>query len=135
MHFVGCSGNSVNNVQLFTVENTTFEGSSRTALLLNKVTMASISRSKFLLNGLQDYSSGYHQQDEDKMVVGGALNILSSSNVSVISSKFSNNTAERAGAMFIQNSSVHIIPSNFSYNGANISGGVIESLNSSINIK
>ena len=130
LHFVGCSDNKVSYVELFTVDSTIFQGveGGGTALWLTEVEDVSIVRSEFLFNGQQQ---SYHEQN-DSEVVGGALNIVLSSNVSIDSSNFTYNEAEIAGVIFIQNSSLSITQSNFSYNKANDSGGVIVSSDSSV---
>ena len=133
LHFAGCDNNRVSYVEWFTVEDTIFQGveGGGTALWLNEVAAASIIRSEFLFNGLQHSNDSYFEQDE---IDGGALNILSSSNVSIVSSNFMYNEAENGGVMFIQNSSLHVIQSNFSYNRANNSGGIMVTSDSLINI-
>ena len=52
LHFVGCGGNSVSQVEQFIVEDTIFEGveGRGTALVLNEVTDANIARNLFLYN-------------------------------------------------------------------------------------
>ena len=132
LHFVGCSDNKVSYVELFTVDNTVFQGveGGGTALWLTEVEAVSIVGSEFLFNGQQQ---SYHEQN-DSEVVGGALNIILSSNVSIDSSNFTYNEAEIAGVIFIQNSSLSITQSNFSYNKVKKSGGVIVSSDSSVSI-
>ena len=53
LHFNGCGGNIVSNVEIFIIEDTIFQGMQRgrgTALVLNKATNASIAQSYFLSN-------------------------------------------------------------------------------------
>ena len=52
LHFVGCGGNRVSQVEQFIVEDTIFEGveGRGTALVLNEVTDANITRNSFLYN-------------------------------------------------------------------------------------
>ena len=52
LHFIGCGGNRVSKVEQFKVEDTIFEGveGRGTALVLNEVTDASITRSSFPSN-------------------------------------------------------------------------------------
>ncbi len=52
LHFVGCGGNRVSQVEQFIIEDTIFEGveGGGTALVLSEVTHVSISRSAFLSN-------------------------------------------------------------------------------------
>ena len=132
VHFVGCSDNKVSYVELFTVDNTVFQGveGGGTALWLTEVEAVSIVGSEFLFNGQQQ---SYREQN-DSEVVGGALNIILSSNVSIDSSNFTYNEAEIAGVIFIQNSGLSITKSNFSYNKVKKSGGVIVSSDSSVSI-
>ena len=59
LHFIGCGGNRVSQVEQFIVEDTIFEGveGRGTALVLNKVANASITRSSLLSN---THSSMYY---------------------------------------------------------------------------
>ena len=52
LHFIGCGGNTVSQVERFIVEDTIFQGveGKRTALVLNEVADASIAKSSFLSN-------------------------------------------------------------------------------------
>ena len=53
LHFVGCGGNRVGQVEQFILEDTIFEGvegSPGTALVLNEVTDASIAPSSFFIH-------------------------------------------------------------------------------------
>ena len=66
LHFVGCGGNTVSNVEMFKVEDTLFQGveGGGTALLLNEVTTANIIRSEFLFNGQHYSRSSSSEQSE-----------------------------------------------------------------------
>ena len=112
LHFVGCGGNDISLVEQFIVEDTIFQGveSRGTALVLNKVTAASIARSSFLFN-IHDYHSTFSELDtsssilhylclgrNSSLAVGGAL-YTAFSNVSIVSSKFTDNTAKLGGAV------------------------------------
>ena len=149
LHFVGCGGNGVSQVEQFIVENTIFEGveGRGTALVLNKVTNASITRSSFLFNVhasifehyeispfAQEVLNYLYLTDRDpSLAVGGAV-YTAFSNVSIVSSKFTGNRAEIGGALFAHNSSLHVVGSTYSYNKASF-GGVMITSKSSINIK
>jgi predicted outer membrane repeat protein len=146
LHFVGCGGNRVSQVEQFIVEDTIFEGveGRGTALVLNEVTAVSIVRSSFLSN---THGSNFRCKEifrdrailnyiylrrDPSLAVGGAL-YTASGNVSIISSNFTGNTAEIGGALFAYNSSLHIIGSHYSYNRASY-GGVIVTSESAITI-
>ena len=150
LHFVGCGGNRVSQVEQFIVEDTIFEGveGRGTALVLNQVTDASITSSSFLSNvhaGIFEYleiSPFANDQQvlkylylnrDPSLAVGGAL-YATFSNVSIVSSKFTDNRAEIGGALFAHNSSLHVVGSTYSYNKASFAGVMITS-ESSINIK
>ena len=150
LHFIGCGGNRVSQVDQFIVEDTIFEGveGRGTALELNKVTNASIARSSFLSNvhastfehhKISPYASAqkmlkYLYLDRNSsFAVGGAL-YTDFSNVSIVSSKFTDNRAEIGGALFAHNSSLHVVGSTYSYNKASFAGVMITS-ESSINIE
>ena len=62
LHFIGCGGNRVSQVEQFIVEDTIFEGVEgwSTALTLNEVTDASIVRSSFLSNTYHHGSTFKH---------------------------------------------------------------------------
>ena len=150
LHFVGCGDNRVSQVEQFIVEDTIFEGveGRGTALVLNQVTDASIARSLFLSNvhantfehheispyaRYQEILKYLYLNRNPSFAVGGAL-YTAFSNVSIVSSKFTDNRAEIGGALFAHNSSLHVVGSTFSYNKASFAGVMITS-ESSINIK
>ena len=56
------------------------------------------------------------------------------SNVSIFGSKFTDNTAEIGGTLFIHNSSLHIVGSTYSYNKASFDGVMIMPSESLVNI-
>ena len=111
LHFIGCGGNRVSQVEQFKVEDTIFEGveSRGTALVLNEVTDASITRSSFLSN-IRDTTFllqnkiesninatlSYALDRSSPIAAGGALYTIFS-NVSIVNSKFTDNTAEIGG--------------------------------------
>ena len=148
LHFVGCGGNKVSQVEQFTVEDTIFEGveGRGTALVLNQVTDARIARSSFFSNThgsifehhdiiikIDDLLNYLYLNRDPSLAVGGAL-YTAFSNVSIVSSKFTDNRAEIGGALFAHNSSLHVVGSTYSYNKASFAGAMITS-ESSINIK
>ena len=147
LHFVGCGGNRVSQVKQFRVEDAIFEGveGRGTALVLNQVTDASITRSSFLSN---THSSTFEHHDitsfdnllnylylyrDPSLAVGGAV-YTAFSNVSIVSSKFIDNRAKIGGALFAYSSCLHVVGSTYSYNKASFAGAMI-TLGSSINIK
>ena len=151
LYFIGCGGNRVSRVEQFIVEDTIFEGAEGrgTALVLNEVTTASIARSSFLSNthnstfeqhDIPSYPSAQYivncvldyQNRNSSLAVGGALYTVFS-NVSIVSSQFTDNTAEIGGVLFAYNSNLHIVGSTYSYNRANY-GGVMTTSESSVNI-
>ena len=149
LHFVGCGGNRVSQAEQFIVEDTIFQGveGRGTVLLLNEVKAANITRSSFISNthgstfeysnisnfiSNQDILDYVYLERSSSLAVGGALYVVFS-NVSVISSKFTDNTAEIGGALFAYNSSIHVIGSTYSYNRAILSGFMVTS-ESSVNI-
>ena len=150
LRFLGCGGNRVSQVEQFIVEDTIFEGveGRGTALVLNQVTDASITRSSFLSNIhasiLEHHDISPFASDQvilkylylnrnPSLAVGGAL-YTAFSNVSIVSSKFTGNRAEIGGALFAHNSSLHVVGSTYSYNKASFAGVIITS-ETSINIK
>ena len=144
LHFIGCGGNRVSQVEQFIVEDTIFEGMEGrgTALTLNEVTDASIVRSSFLSNTHHHGSTFKHNQDTSKylyvnqnllLAVGGAL-YIAFSDVSVVSSKFTSNTAEIGGALFAHSSCLHIAGNIYSFNKADF-GAVMITSESLVNIK
>ena len=149
LHFIGCGDNRVNQVEQFIVEDTIFQGveSRGTALVLKEVSAASITRCFFLSNThgsafeqhnitldskTQDILNHVYLNQNASLATGGAL-YVAFSNVSVVSSKFTDNTAEIGGSLFAHNSSLHIVGSTYSYNGASF-GGVMVTSESSVNI-
>ena len=148
LHFIGCGGNKISQVEQFIVEDTIFQGveDSGTALVLNKVTDASIARCLFLSNtygsiskrlGRTHYAEGQeilnylYLKRNPSLAVGGALYTAFCS-LSVVSSKFTD-TAETGGALFAYNSTLHVVGSTYSYNKASL-GGVVTTSESSVEI-
>ena len=120
-----------------------------TALVLNEVATASITRSSFLSNthnhtfeqlSISPYASSPevvnyvldYQNQNSLLAVGGALYTVFS-NVSIVSSKFTDNTAEIGGALFAYSSGLHVVGSTYSYNRASF-GGVMITSESSVKI-
>ena len=143
LHFIGCGGNRVSHVEQFIVEDTIFEGAEGrgTALILNEVIDTTIERSSFLSNThgtMQEISNNrivlsyIYLRRDPSLAVGGAF-YAASSNVSIVSSIFTGNTAEIGGALFAHNCSLRIIGSHYSYNRANY-GGVMITSESTIDI-
>lgn len=151
MHFYGCGGNEVSQVVNFIVEDAIFQGveadgKSSSSLVINEVNNASIQRSIFISNTPSSNISEQHPKlnsnkakldyvflkRNPQLTVGGAMNVAFS-NVSIVKSKFVQNTAEIGGALFAHNSSLHIASSTFTNNRANI-GGVMVTCGSSVNI-
>ena len=149
LHFIGCGGNRVSQVKQFIVEDTIFqdmEGRGK-ALVLNEVSAANIVRSSFLSNmhsskfehhnsstftSVQGILNYLYLKRNSLLALGGAL-YTAYSNVSIVSSKFTHNTAEIGGALFADSSSLHVVGSTYSYNRASF-GGVMMTLESSVNI-
>ena len=135
LHFIGCSGNKVSQVEQFIVEDTTFQGveGRGTALVLNQVIAASIARSSFFYNtyGLSPNSS--NQEERNSLLKCDGTLCIVSSNVSIVSSKFTHNAAKKGGALFARNSSLYVFGSTYSYNIAS-DGGVMVTSESSVNI-
>ena len=149
LHFIGCGGISVSQVEQFIVEDTIFQGveGRGTALVLNEVIAASIMESSILSN---TYGSTFEYHEISNftisqatlnylylkrgllLTVGGAL-YTAFSNVSIVNSKFTDNTAEIGGALFACNSSLHVVGSTLSYNRACF-GRVMITSESSVNI-
>ena len=143
LNFIGCGGNKVSEVKKFIAEDNTFNGSSGynegrgTALALNAVTSAEITRNKFVSNAfgenserrhklefLQDESAVYHfNLPSDFIAIGGAL-YAAFSTVLVSRTAFMSNTAEVGGAAFAVHSSVNFSHCTISYNRG-IQGGAI----------
>ena len=149
LHFIGCGGNRVSQVEQFIVEDTIFQGveGRGTALVLNEVSAASIVRSLFHSNThsstFENHDISSYASDQDilnylylnrnaSLEVGGAL-YTAFSNVSIVSSQFTHNTAEIGGALFAHRSSLHVVGSTYSYNRGSF-GGVMITSESSVNI-
>ena len=149
LHFIGCGGNRVSQVEQFIVEDTIFEGleGRGTALVLYAVTAASISNSSFVFNthgstfelhdfppyaNFQDKMNFLNFERDPPLAVGGAL-YMALSNISVANSKFTDNTAEIGGVLFAHNSCLHVVGSTYSHNRASF-GGIMTTSESSVSI-
>ena len=82
---------------------------------------------------IDDLPNFLYLNRDPSLAVGGAV-YTAFSNVSIVSSKFTDNRAEIGGALFAHNSSLHVVGSTYSYNKASFAGVMITS-ESSINIK
>ena len=149
LHFIGCRGNTITQVELFMVEDTIFQGveSRGTALVLNEVTTANFVRTSFLSNtynnsgtpdnisnvtSYQDILNYLYLRHNSSIAVGGAL-YAAFSNISIVSCNFTHNSAMIGGAVFAHNSTLHVDGSTYSYNTASF-GGVMVTSESSIDI-
>ena len=140
LHFNGCGGNTVTKAKQLLVKDTIFygvEGSGEgrgTALVLNEVNFAEITESSFISN-TPGVNSKHHYvrefitnpdilqklalKEDDLVTVGGAL-LTTSSNVSVISTKFVRNEAAIGGVLLAYRSVITISQCKCSYNRARI---------------
>ena len=153
VHFIGCGGNTVTSVKELVVEDTIFqgvEGEGRgTALVLNQVNFTKISECSFISN-TPGVNSEHHRvgefirdpfifffvlglKEDDLVSVGGAL-LTTSSNVSVTKTKFVHNEAEIGGVLLAYKSIISISQCTHSYNRALYCGGVMATVESSVNI-
>ena len=149
LHFIGCGGNRVSQVEQLIVEDTIFQGvkGRGTALVLNEVTATSIAKSSFLFNthcstfkhhdrslytSYQDRFNYLYLNRNSSLSLGGALYIVFS-NVTIVSSNFTHNTAEIGGALLAHSSGLHVFGSTCSNNRASF-GGVMITSESSVNL-
>lgn len=152
LHFVGCGGNAVARVEQLVIEDCTFQGveGKSTSMSLIEVTSASIVQSSFFSNAYsskpkqpnnhdnsssQDIISNHVCLELDRLNTSlatctGAL-CIAFSNVSIVSSTFTQNLAEIGGVLIAHNSSLHIAESTYSCNQARF-GGVIVTCESTI---
>ena len=95
LNFQGCGGNKFSKMRYLWIYNSKFVHNRGAALELNRSTSAIIQRVLF------QYNSALHCKDSDPQCcfVGGAMRILTS-NISIYSSVFINNTALSGGAIF-----------------------------------
>ena len=147
LHFIGCGGNRVSQVEQFIVEDTIFQGveGRGTALERNELLtiLAALTSLSTNTHGstFEHYGFSPNSSNQDILnyvylkrnsAVGGALYIVFS-NISITSSKFTHNTAEIGGALFAHNSTLLVIGSTYSYNIASF-GGIIITSESSVHI-
>ena len=151
LHFVGCGGSTVSQVEDLVVEDTIFEGVEErgTALTIVGVSFAIIARSSFLFkshlnnnsedliqttikNDL-DFFVNYYLEQNVSFSTGGTL-FVANSNVVIESSTFWKNKAELGGVLFAHNSSISLFSSTFSYNNAE-DGAVMATSQSSLDVK
>ena len=147
--FIRCGNNHISRVQLLRVTDSTFQDvtNATAVLMLNEIASATILRSYFLANSLQEYNEEENYEDRffqwgkygsslsdylTKSVPSGVLYAAFSS-VSIVNSEFMDNRGDLGGALVAHNSSVFITRSNHSNNTANI-GGVMVVSRSSIDI-
>ena len=129
LHFVGCGGNVISQVNQFELQYSTFEGmeGTRTALILNDTTMASIVSCYFLNNTVgstigefdipafvRPLLSNVGGATEIERVGGAIIAIYSSMNISNVT--FERNSAQVGTSIFIgRTSNVSIVNSRFAH--------------------
>ena len=121
--FIGCGGNTVQNVDRFILEDSTFQGllSTRTALVLNETIRATLLRSKFInysLGTAYNVNLPSFYDTVGPTEVAGALAVLHSS-VVIQQSMFEGNSAQLGSTIFADSSSsVNITDSNFHHSSS-----------------
>lgn len=144
LHFIGCGSNGVSQVEKLIVKDTIFQGveGKGTEIVLSNVTTACIAGSVFHSNTQVDK---YRVMlFENTILVGGRALYIVSSNVSIISCKFMNNTVNAdiahtslnfvsGGALYMTLSNILIVNSTFTNNRAGI-GGALFAHNSSLHV-
>ena len=148
LHFIGCHGNTVDNVTQLEIADTIFEGvnSGDTALILNHVSIADIVNSSFNFNShksdthaaiskllFSDIVNSIYREQDSSFLASGAL-YVAFSNVSMTQSKFMHNRGEIGGAINARNSSFDIEECIFSNNSATF-GGVMVTIGCRVNIE
>ena len=128
LNFTGCTGNKVENVEQFTLVDSSFagvEGKTGTALKLNQ-TSANISRSSFINNKGDTYHYFRCSNWDGYAIIvsvtaaGGAIS-MEESQVTIEQSIFERNGGDVGGAIFSKlNSNITIISSNFVENHATL---------------
>ena len=134
LHFLGCEGNIVTQVDYFWLQDITFQGlEGDTALILHEVSMVNIIASSFFNNTqgrtIQQFEIPlfvYILSRSNINTVGGAIIVLGS-NVDVDNVMFEENSARFGAAIFVgKTSNVTITNSQFLYNNASNEGvGVV----------
>ena len=123
LNFTGCTGNKVENVEQFTLVDSSFagvEGKIGTALKLNQ-TSANISRSSFIDNKGDSYHSIRCSRYTVISVTAGGAIFITESQVTIERSTFERNRGDVGGAIFTKlNSNITIISSNFVENHATL---------------
>ena len=125
LHFIGCGSNIVSQVKWLTIADSTFQDvyDSNTVLMLNEVSNATIVRSSFLSNSLH-YPNITQKSSTLENYIFFQLSIPSGvihtafSNISVISTKFMYNRAEKGGALVANSSSLYLARCTYNNNSA-----------------
>ena len=151
LHFIGCGGNTVTRVKELVIEDTIFQGVEEgrgTALVLYQVNFTKIRECSFISNTPGNNSERHRigefirdpiilrylrLEEDDLVTVGGAL-LTTSSNVSFTNTKFVSNEAEIGGVLLAYKSIISISQCAHSYNRALYGGGVMATVESSVNI-
>ena len=147
LHFIGCESNRVSQVEKLIVKDTIFQGveGKSTEIVLTNVTTACIAESMFHSNTrINNYRNTVVLHYGSTIQIGGRALYIVSSNVSIISCKFMNNTVNAdiahtslnfvsGGALYTTLSNISIVNSTFTNNRAGI-GGVLLAHNSSLHV-
>ena len=137
LHFIGCGSNGVSQVEKLIVKDTIFQGveGKGTEIVLSNVTTARIAGSIFHSNTYVNNCNTGVLLFGSTILVGGRALYIVSSNVSIISCKFMNNTVNAdiahtllnfvsGGALYTTLSNVLIVNSTFTNNRAGIGGAL-----------
>ena len=118
LHFIGCGGNEIIQVERFILENATFHGVSwSSSLVLHRVANGIIVKNSFILNS---NSNLFHHEH-------GAALCINDSSFSIVDGNFTRNSASsEGGVVYALNSTFNISTSYFADNVA-LKGGVIYS--------
>jgi hypothetical protein len=116
LHIIGCGGIYIKNVSQFTLENTTFQGSS-TALVFNQTNEAYIVNC-FFVNCKSSFYSSLNQS------FGGVV-VAFNSSIWLKDTTFENNSADIGAVVYGQESNITTYNSNFIYNKAISQGGAL----------
>lgn len=134
LSFIGCTGNVINSVNHFILEDSSFIGQdefSGTAVELIE-TVANLNRISFIFNlasKLYSVTCYYAQQEDVKATAGGAIVSVNSSIV-ITECLFVGNRAEVGGAIFsVLYSSITIVNSSFDGNSAGMANSITSCTN------
>ena len=122
LHFIGCSFNTLSQVDELIVKDTVFQGGDSRVLVLDSVSSGNLVNCAFLFN--RNSRLEVSSESNSTVTMSGAV-YAANSDLRIESTQFNGNVAPFGAAVSALNSNISIVGSMFMNNDAKICGGAI----------